>query len=192
MGKRFSNLKRALRSLRSPTASENTVTPEAPSGSILRNYQDYASDRKKVTYTREAASLPGDEKVISLKPFAMLASSTIELEATISGRALSNLSLFGLTKDKLGFSEPANTIGLESKGYKPAKAICRNVTGATGVPTPSKITGERYSKKASASYTFPVGRTTTNQSWREQRAAILASVATGNTNKSVSFKPEVY
>ena len=192
MSRRFKNLKRALRSLRSPTSSESSVTPDAPAGSILREYQLYASDKKQVTYTRDASSFPGNEKVISLRPFALAAASTVEIEATISSRSLSNLSLFGLSKDKLGFTDPRSGTALESTGFRPAKAICRNITGTSSVPTPSKITGEKYGKKTSANYTFPVGRTTTNQSWYEQKAAILASVAGSGGNKSVSFKHEVY
>jgi hypothetical protein len=192
MGKKFKSLKRALRSLRSPTATEGSVTPDAPSDTILREYQLYAADKKQITYPREASSLPGNEKAISLKPFALPPTSTTEVEATISSRSLANLSLFGLSKDKLGFTDPRSTTALESTGFKPAKAICRNVTGTTGVPTPSKITGEKYSKKPNASYTFPIGRTTANASWHEQRAAILAQVAGAGGNKSVSFKVEVY
>lgn len=192
MSKRFGGLKRALKTLRSPTATEGSVTPPAPAGSILRNYQEVASDQREITYPRAASSLPGNEKVISIKPFAYVAASTIEIESTISGRASTNLALFGLSEEELGFTSPAAETVQEMAGFKSAKAICKNVTGTTGVPTASKVTGVRYSKKASATFTFPVGRTTSRPTWSAQRSFILAEVAKGSGNKSVTFKPEVF
>ena len=126
MGRRFSALKRALKTLRSPTATEGSVTPTAPAGSILRNYQEYAADQKEITYPRAASSLPGNEKVISIKPFAYVPASTIEIESTISGRASTNLALFGLSEAEMGFTSPAVETVQEMAGFKPAKAICKN------------------------------------------------------------------
>jgi hypothetical protein len=192
MSRRFKALKRALRALRSPTAAPNSVTPPAPAGSILDECQKYLAGQKVITYTREASSLPGNEKVISLKPFAYIGASTIEIGSTISSRSLANLALFGLSETELGFTSPAVETVQEMAGYKPAKAICKNVTGTTSVPTPSKITGEKYSKKASSTFTFPIGRTTERPTWSIQKGFVLAEVAKSTGNKSVTFKTEVF
>jgi|688.fasta_scaffold53938_5 hypothetical protein len=192
MGKRFGNLNAALKFLRPTSAAEGTPIPNAPSGTPLAKFQDYKAGKVDLDYPRGTSSLPGDTKVITLKPFALAADSTVLLKTTISNRSLTNLSTFGLTEEEAGFTSPPDDNGVEVEGFVPAKAVCRNTTGTTASTKNSKVTGLPYKSKANSSFTFPIGRTTANAVWGEQKAAILAQVIASGGNKSVSFKPEKY
>jgi hypothetical protein len=190
--KRFRNLTAALKYLRPASATEDTPLPDAPAGTPLRKFQDYKAGKVDLDYSRTSGSLPGDIKIVTLKPFALAAASTVLLKTTISNRSLTNLSTFGLTEAEIGFTSPPDDNGIDVEGFVPAKAICRNITGTTASTKTSKITGVSYKSKANSSFTFPIGRTTANPVWGEQKGAILAQVGNSGGNKSVSFKPEKY
>ncbi|MTJ56022.1 hypothetical protein FJR38_26915 [Anabaena sp. UHCC 0253] len=192
MAKRFNNLDAALKYLRPTSADEATPTPDAPAGTPLRNYQQYKAKQKKISYVRDAASKPGEIDVVVVKPFALLPTDTTALRTVISARAVGQYGTFGLTEAELGVDTTLQNTDKEAVGFIPAKAICRNVTGTTTSAKVSKVTGESYKTKANASYTFPVGRTTANPSWGQQKAFILSQVAASAGNKSVTFKPEKY
>jgi hypothetical protein len=192
MAKRFNNLDAALRYLRPASAGEDGVVPDAPAGTPLRKYQDWKAGKVDIDYPRAASSNPGRLNRISVKPFALAAASTAEYGTVISNRAASQYTLFGLTVAELGIEDPDND-DVIAKGYRPAKAACRNTTGTTATARPSKIIGVSYKRKASVGYNFPFGRTTGNPTYAEQKAAILASVvgaSADNAVKSVSFTPE--
>ncbi|MTJ11847.1 hypothetical protein FJR11_04395 [Anabaena sp. UHCC 0187] len=192
MSKRFNNLDAALKYLRPVNATAETEVPDAPAGTPLRKYQDYKAGKVAITYTRATASLPGDIKVIALKPFAFPAASTLVLKSGISNRALINIGDYGLTAAEAGIDTAIPAEAQEAVGFTPAKAICKKVTGTTASSTPSKILGSSYKRKTSNTHTIPLGRTTTGASWGAQKGIVLAKVSAAAGNTSVSFKPEKY
>jgi len=195
MGKRFNNLDAALKYLRPPGATDGAESPDAPTGSQLRQYQDYKAGKRVITYTRATTSNPGDIKSAALKPFSLPAASTANYLVDISNRALTNIGTAGLTADVLNIDTTTEGTTNVSKvyGFTPARAIVKNVTGTgAGTPTPSKITGASYKKKAGASYSYPFGRSTDDPSYSEVKAAITNAIANSGGNKGVSFKPEIY
>jgi hypothetical protein len=191
MAKRFNNLDAALKYLRPASSTDDGVIPDAPAGTPLKKYQDWKAGKVDIDYPRAAASNPGKIEKISVKPFGEPVASTSEYLTSISGRAQAQYALFGLTAANLGIEAPDND-DVVSKGYKPAKASCRNVTGTVASSVTSKLTGIPYKTKADTAYIFPFGRTTTNPSYKEQKAAILALVTAAAGTKSVSFIPEKF
>lgn len=191
MAKRFNNLDAALRYLRPASAGDDGVVPDAPAGTPLKKYQDWKAGKVDVDYARAASSNPGSINKISVKPFALPAADTSEYVTSISNRAQSQYTLFGLAAATLGIEETDNN-DIIAKGYKPAKASCRNITGTTATSVTSKLTGIPYKTKANVAYIFPFGRTTGNATYSEQKAAILALVEAAAGNKSVSFQPEKF
>jgi hypothetical protein len=189
MAKRFNNLDAALKYLRPVSATDDGVVPDAPAGTPLKKYQDWKAGKVDIDYPRAASSNPGKIEKIAIKPFGEPAASTDEYVTSISGRAQAQYALFGLTAATLGIEAPDND-DVVARGYKPAKASCRNVTGATATSVTSKLTGIPYKTKADTAYVFPFGRTGTNPSYKEQKSAILALVTTAAGTKSVSFTPE--
>jgi hypothetical protein len=192
MVKRFNNLDAALKYLRPTGAGEGTVIPDAPTGTPLKKYQDYKAGKVNLDYPRAAASLPGEINIIAIKPFALPSADTTTIRTTLSNRAQGQFSTFGLTDAELGLDLTLQDTDKEVAGFIPAKAICRNITGTTASTRTSKLTGLPYKSKADASYTFPIGRTTTNPTWGQQKAFVIAQVSASSGNKSVSFKSEKY
>lgn len=192
MAKRFKNLEAALTYLRPTSGSADGVAPDAPAGTALAQYQLFAANKIDIDYPRSSASLPGEINVITIKPFALPAADTTTLKTSLSNRAQGQFATFGLTDAELGIDLTLNATDKDVTGFIPAKAICRNVTGTTTSTKDSKITGLPYKTKANASYTFPIGRTTTNATWGLQKEFIISQVALATGNKSVTFKPEKY
>lgn len=193
MPKRFNKLKAALRYLRPLSGGENATTPDAPAGTALKKFQDYLSGKTKIEYTRSNSSKPGEILDVSLRPFAFAAADARTIRTTISTRAQSNIGTFELSLVQLGLDETPEATAIEMVGFKPARAICRHTTGTTpGSPISSKITGQSYRTKAATTYTFPVGRTTNEPTWAEQRSVIANKIELLSGTKSVSFKPEVF
>ncbi|HYW21553.1 MAG TPA: hypothetical protein VE956_20070 [Nodularia sp. (in: cyanobacteria)] len=190
MPKRFNNLDAALKFLRPVNAAPGTAIPSAPAGTALAQYQDYKAGQVIVTYTRAATSNPGSIDRIAIKPFALPGASTDTYNVGFTGKGAAAFSTFGLTAALLGHAAPAAGTIL-SRGFKPAKAVCVNVPTGAGTSTPSKITGQRYNKKAASGRTFPFGRGTADP-YSTQKQAILSAVANAGTTLSVSFKPEVF
>lgn len=189
MAKRFNNLDAALKYLRPTTATDDGVVPDAPAGTPLKKYQDWKAGKVDIDYPRTATSNPGRLEKVAIKPFALPSASAIEYSTSISARAQSQYALFGLSTANLGIDAVDND-DVQANGYKPAKASCRNITGTTATTVTSKITGRPYKTKADVGYTFPFGRTATNATYSEQKAAIIALVLAAAGNKSVSFTPE--
>jgi hypothetical protein len=188
MPKRFNNLDSALRYLRPAGQGPDGVVPDAPAGTPLKRYQDWKAGKIDIDYPRAASSNPGKLNRIAVKPFALASASTDEYLTTISNRAQGQYALFGLSAATLGIEDPDNN-DILARGYKPAKAACRNITGTTATSTTSKLTGIPYKSKADVAYVFPFGRTAGNPVYADQKAAIVAAVSNAG-NKSVSFTPE--
>lgn len=194
MAKRFNDLDRALKYLRPPGAADGAESPDAPVGSQLRQYQDFKSGKRVVTYTRAAASLPGNIKAVGLKPFAVPAASTTRYLVPISNRSLTNFPAAGVTAELLNIdTTPEGTAALQKVfGFTSAKATVKNVTGTAATTATSKITGDTYKRKNAASYTFPFGASTDQPSYSQAKAVIIAAVTTATGNKGVSFSPEIF
>ncbi|YAF95173.1 MAG: hypothetical protein AB3A66_21755 [Nodularia sp. CChRGM 3473] len=189
MGRRFNNLDAALRYLRPTGQGGDGIVPDAPAGTPLKKFQDWKAGKVDIDYPRAASSLPGRINRIAIKPFALPTASTDEYLTTISNRAQGQYALFGLSTTILGVEAPDND-DILARGFKPAKASCRNITGTTATTTTSKLTGIAYKSKANVAYIFPFGAVTANNNYSEQKAAIVAAVAGSGGNKSVSFTPE--
>ncbi|HYX13402.1 MAG TPA: hypothetical protein VE944_03365 [Nostoc sp.] len=191
MARRFNNLDAALRYLRPPASGADGIIPDAPLGTPLRKYQDWKAGKVDIDYPRSASSNPGTFERIGIKPFALPAASPIEYVTVISARAQGQYALFGLSVAELGIEIP-DADDFIAKGYRPAKASCRNITGTTAVTATSKLTGVPYKAKSDVGYSFPFGRTAGNPTYSEQKAAIIAAVAAAAGTKSVSFTPEKF
>ncbi len=191
MGKRFNNLDAALKYLRAPGATTGTTTITAPAGSQLAEYQEYKSGKKIITYTRDATSKPGNLAEAFIKPFGLPTADTKVFIVDYSARAKTGISTSGVSDTVLGH-EASSAEASRVYGFTPAKAVVTVTGTGEGTATPSKITGRSYKKKTNNSYTYPLGRTTANPSFSEQKGAVTAAVATGGTNRGVSFKPEIY
>jgi hypothetical protein len=193
MAKRFNRLTAALKYLRPLSGGEGATVPDAPAGTALKKFQDYKSGKVKVEYTRSNSSRPGEILDVALRPFAFPAADTRTLRTTMSTRARSGFTTFELDFAKLGLDDTPEPTAIQMAGFKPARAICRNTTGTTpGSLTPSKITGQSYRSRAAVTYTFPIGRTTAEPTWGEQKSAIANKIEGLSGTKSVSFKPEVF
>jgi hypothetical protein len=191
MVKRFNNLDAALKYLRPATAGDDGVVPDAPAGTPLKKYQDWKAGKVDIDYPRAGTSNPGRIVKVSIKPFALPAADTDEYVVPISARAQGQYALFGLTAAILGIEDVDND-DVRAKGFKPARASCKNVTGTTAASVTSKLTGVPYKTKADAGYTFPFGRITAGPTYSDQKANILALVIGSGVTKSVSFQPEKF
>lgn len=191
MAKRFNNLDAALKYLRPTSAGEDGVVPDAPTGTALRKYQDWKAGKVDIDYARSASSNPGRIVKVSIKPFALPSASTDEYIVPISNRAQSSYATFGLSAAALGIAD-IDSNDIRARGFIPAKASCKNVTGTTPTTVTSKLTGLPYKTKADVGYTFPFGAITAQPSYGDQKAAILALVIASGETKAVSFKPEKY
>ncbi len=137
-------------------------------------------------------SLPGDEKFCTLKAFADLPAETIKYLVNISARALTNIGSTGLEAALLGIDITPDGSLEKIRGFVPAKVTVANIPSGKGTETESKITGDKYKKKATKTYTFPFGATATHPNYKAAKAAILAAVDTGTANHCVTFKPEKF
>lgn len=188
MAKRFRTLRNALTYLQSTTAEGTPVA--APAGSQLKEFQDWYSKQRVITYTRDAASKPGQLDEVAIKPFGVLSTSTTMALVDYSKRAKDGVSTAGVTA---ALKHAANTTGASKIiGFEPARAVITVVGTGNGTPTDSKITGRKYNKKSNNSYTYPFGQGTAaaDASYESRRLDFLTAVA--NSTKTVSFRPEVF
>ncbi|WP_017314924.1 hypothetical protein [Mastigocladopsis repens] len=190
MGK-YNALNAALKYLRNVGNSEDTPVPNAPAGTQLARYQDYKAGKINVNYVRSAGSNPGDLEEVDVKPFAVAAASTTLAMVDYSQRARNNIGQTGLSVDALNHvATSANSSRIIS--FVPARATVVIYGLTDGVATTSKITGRPYKKRNNTSYTYPFGQGADAPNYAAAKAAIANAVAAGNTNRGVSFKPEVY
>lgn len=188
MAKRFKNLDSALKYL-SPRGSDGESTSDAPVGSQLRYYQDWKSGKRAIEYgDRDTNSLPKNLLRVAVKPFAFGSADAKEYIVDLSQRAFEKRGDAGITVEILGAN--ANVEGATTVvNFKPAKAIV-NVPTSSKTPAESKLTGRKYKKRGSSSYTFPFGRTTANNNYSEQKGAILDTI--GSSTRIISFQPEIF
>jgi len=185
MAKRFSRLKYALKTLRTP-AGDGAI-PDAPAGTLLAKFQAYEKGETVVKYPRSADSKPESLLQASVLPFyfgGVATSGTIvklskrssEATAVDAVQALCNLLPVDAEEHRY------------ERGFVPAKAVVFVSTGTNTVDA-SKITGVPYSKRGGKSYTLPYGASAAETKESQVRKDILTAVA-GITDASVSFRSE--
>ena len=185
MAKRFKNLNYALKTLRPPNSTQ--PAPDAPQGSIAREYQDFKAGKRVIQYPRSADSKPGSLEIVSVLPFYYAGDDTKQTLVKQSQRSDTETTLDGVQTacNQLTADLDAH-IRLEN--FIPAKAVVTVFSGTETQET-SRITGIRYNKKAAKSYTFPYGASAAEKAERNVRQDIVAAVNL-LTNASVSFSSE--
>lgn len=187
MGKRFKNYRFALKTLINP---ENGTASTAPANTALANFQEYASGAKKVTYTRDADSKPGELVKVAINPFALPLNASSLVKTFFSKRVQDTTTLNTVTTACNHSS--ADSVINELNGFIPAKAVVFVPGGDPPTVDPkSQITGVSYKVVPGASYTFPYGQATGELTESEVRANILTAVNT-IARATVSFESENY
>ena len=185
MGKRFNRLDYALKSLRTPTGTG--TTPDAPTGSILANYQEVASGKKTLSYPRAEASKPGNILQVSVLPFFF--GGTTGSEAIVSfSKRVSDETTLDTVESACNHIVVDVDAHQEVKGFFPAQATVAVFDGTDSNKT-SQITGVPYNSKDRKSYTFPYGASATEKAEGNVRKDILTAV-NALANASVSFSSE--
>ena len=184
MPKRFSRYQFALKANKGVAAE----------GSPLKEYLEYKTGVKKVTYTRDTASNTDGFTPIYLVPFGE--GEDIFYLSQISNRALAQVALAG-GQSELKYvlvSAITNQITSESNKYTPAAATVFKAQG-DGTSPPSKITGVEYRKRGGSSFTFPFGKAAAAEgaaaTFKVRAKAIKAAAIPTNSNNTVSFRPEI-
>lgn len=183
--KRFNRLKYGLTMLRTPNATG--ATPDAPTGSVAAEFQDFISKKKVLSYPRAEASKPGEILTVSVLPFYYAGAAGRETLVAQSKRADDQATMDGVQS---ACNQLAPDLDTHSKlaDFIPAKATVFDYD-ATSTTETSQITGLRYEKRTGASYTFPYGASATETAERNVRQDILTAVQAIGT-ASVSFTSE--
>jgi hypothetical protein len=187
MAKRFSRLKYALSTLRTPLGSG--VIPDAPAGTIARKYQDYQAGKVKLTYTRTNDSKPEAILRVSILPFHF--GGVAGTEAIVAQSARASLAT-APNEVQTACNQIVVNPELHSKldRFKPARVTVFDYS-ETKAPETSQITGLAYEKRVGKSYTFPYGASATEKTDSAVRKAILVAVKAIGT-ASASFSSEKY
>lgn len=186
MAKRFKNLKYALKTLRAPNSTQ--PVPDAPSGSIAREFQDYQAGKRVIEYTRAEDSKPEQILTVSILPFYYAGEAGKETLVPFSKRT-SDRSDLNPIKTACNHVVASVDTHLNLNNFIPAKAVVTVYSG-TETQAASQITGVRYQKKGAKSYTFPYGASTGSAAERDIRNDILLAVDALQSDTSVSFSSE--
>lgn len=183
--KRFSRLKYALTTLRTPNSTGET--PDAPAGTVAKNFQDFAGGKTKLTYPRAEGSKPGEILTVSVLPFYYAGATGRETLVAQSKRADDQATMDGV---QTACNQIAADLETHSRlaDFIPAKATVFDFDSTSTTET-SQITGLRYEKRGGASYTFPYGASATETAERNVRQDIITAVNAIGT-ASVSFTSE--
>lgn len=162
-----------------------------PATGPLKEYNDWRTGVKTVTYTRTADSKTGGFNVVGVDAFAFSDAALQKILTTISKRADDQKdTVLGTTG--AGALQLKTTLDnyIDRYGFIPAKAIVF-VPDATQADTlkPSEITGVRYNPREGKSYTYPFGRSSATDGEADRAAAIQSALITAGS-RSVSFTPE--
>lgn len=187
MARRFSRLKYALKTLKTPgTINSTGVVPTAPSGTILAKFQ--TAQAQGVEYgDRAAESKIGGLVLVSVNPFA-LGAGTANNKAVLMSKRTRNGALFTSFKDDCNIVD-YDALHEKIKKYSPAKAIVFKKGTQADTKKTSKITGIKYNPTEGSSYTFPFGTKPSATLILVRGAIVAQTVASG---ASVSFRPEIY
>lgn len=176
-----------MKLIQDPNSDASANQP--PAGSILYNYNEFATGSKKVEYPRDEDSLQISIEEVSINPFGLGHGDSSKVLTGISQRVLNNTNLTPVLAAG-GVSTTPDPTAVRLTGFEPAKAVVfiADATQPT-TPEPSQITGIKYKKRAGSSFTVPYGSKAGETNERAVRASIAEAVA-GITRGSVSFKSE--
>ncbi len=187
MARRFSRLKYALTTLRTPNS--NAPTPDAPANTIARNFQDFASGKTKLVYSRDDNSNPGEILKTGILPFFFGGNPANGAIVALSKRADEKATLDSVQSacNHVTYDPESQT---KIQGFKPAQVTVFDYGTGSASPT-SQITGIKYSKRIGNSFTFPYGASATEKAENKVRGDILIAVE-ALTTASASFHSEKY
>lgn len=190
MAKRFSRLKYAYKAIQANGVVPETGGTQPAAGSPLKGYLDYRSGAKQITYGSRGTSSPGGFELVGVNPFAISQATTSIFAVNFSSRASGQGDIATLIT--AANHSAADAIAVTNTGrYRPAVAIAsvKDAESAAGEGT-SKITGLKYAKDGSVTYTIPYGADATSTRESEVRADILDAAADSTKDIRVSFKSE--
>ena len=185
MTRRFSRLNFALRSLSRPDNEGDQVA--APSGSILRNYQEIREGSRRVNYTRDANSRQIAIDQVTILPFYTGANPDEGVIVPISRRA-------NTAEAASNFRSAANHLDVDAENhdvisrFQPARVIV-GISSGTPTERTSQITRETYLARDRDSYTIPYGGAAGETFEGAVRATIIEA-ANDSPNITLSFRPE--
>lgn len=183
MGKRFSRLKYALRTLQTPSGTSNN---EPASGSVLAKYKDFRDGKIKATYPRREGSDPGSLSEVKIQAFGFAVDGT-PVKVKVSARAIASGGVAAGVKTAAGINDdPAGAIDID--GFIPAKATIfrKSATQSTTKKT-SQITGLQYDPTNGVSFTIPYGQKTGTTNESAVRTEITNEIG---EDEKVSFTSE--
>lgn len=194
MGKRFSRYEFALDTLRTLTNGEDSNTQgvsglNVPENTALGNYQKYAKRDFRPSYNRDDNSLPEQILTARIIPFGIPTTNAPKYLVSFSKRAQDNAGN-GVVAACNHNAVEANENIIEAQDFIPAKAIITLPgEGAETTPT-SQITGRKYKKKPKRSYTYPYGKSATNEFERAVRTSITQTALAANNAAKITFNSE--
>lgn len=188
MGKRYKVLDGALDYLKyGDTASDVTLPANTP----LRKFQEWRNKERKIEYERDNDSLPKSLLDVAIHPFFEAFDTTNYIVVPLSQRTKEAQITTPLLA-KANHADSIDDAGEKPKGYKPATCTVSVPNASKNDPNAqSSLTGIKYNKRGTSSYTFPYGITTAKNRESEVRAEIRAAAPDGN-NYVFGFTSEVY
>lgn len=178
-----------LREVHDELSASNFDFNLLPATSKYRKYHEWRSDPTKREIPDANTRARGKDALVGLKPFGLPGAIENQFEVRMSGfsfnEANGNSTLFGNIATLYGLTDTGLEDYIARAGFVPAKVIA----GRLGTPTTetSEITGKKYKKRVTDSYTIPFGKVSDADTEFERQEAILTQL---NTNFSITFKPE--
>lgn len=182
MTKRYKILEGALDYL-----GQGTTAVNLPDDNPLKKFKEIRSKERRATYTRREESKPGELNEVIVHPFSKAFNTNTGLIVPISARVQNETTMNPfLTAANVDAGDTTPAIRAES--YLPAKCTVsvRNTQLDEETET-SQITGIEYKKIGFESYTFPYGKSATEDYEETVRAGIREAIpSTGNYNLQFS------
>ena len=186
MTKRFKILNGALDYLRT---NDDAPNPDAPSGTPLREFQDWKKGARNVSYDRDNNSLPEQLIDVAIHPFYFDFNAQSLTRTVISKRTLDNSAINAL-RTAGNITNPVPITVTELSGFFPAQCTVSIPDSTKDNPNAtSQLTGVKYNKKGYRSYTFPYGAGADAARESEVRGNIRAAVGNEN-NYQLQFTSE--
>lgn len=186
MTKRFSRYAFALKVIKAGT-SDTPATADA--NSPLGKYQKWRKGDVKLEYPRAAESLQKAMLPVAIRPFGLPNAPANLFRVTISKRTQDNTTANSV-EAKCNIIITADDIPPNKViGFLPARVSLRKLSAGDGTDETSKITGVKYKKKTSASYTLPYGQKDAATTESVVRTEIF-DVVKGDATLKVSFISE--
>lgn len=189
--KRFRGLEATLKNMQHATTGALDLST-LPAGSVIKNYVDFITKARQVSYTRTAASKPGPAVKKQLIPFAVDAATGDAVIVRVSGRANAAIgTTTGVNDNDLNLA--ALTTGVKMGGFAPAVATIFVPSAQNDVKEESQITGRRYNPKEGASYTLPFGQGAAGSVPENTFQGVATTIVNAaGAGKTVSFQPEKF